>query len=312
MVNLTNNSKKYIEASQQGAPYYTLTAKEARATRANLQAEHYLAPELASIVDTTFDARDGYAVNIRIYTPIGKGPFPIIIYYHGGGWVFGNLDSADAGCRFIAAEANAIVVSVDYRLAPEYKFPIPLHDAYDALLWVFKHANQFNGISSHISVAGDSAGGNLATVVTHLAKQLDGPEIIAQLLIYPVTDVSTQTYSYKAFGKQHGLDAQAMLWFAELYTKNADELKNPLVSPLLAENVTQLPKALIIAAEADILVDEGLAYAKKLKEANVHTEYIVLNGHIHSFFSKINFFEEETKETAKLIAQFLQTKVIIQ
>lgn len=305
-INITNEAKKYIEANKQGAPYYTLSAAEARASRQSLTNTPYTSTKLASIIDTTFTARDGEELNARIYTPKGKGPFPIIVFYHGGGWVFGNLDSADGGCQLLAGAAKSIVVSIDYRLAPEYKFPIPLNDAYDGLLWVHAQAASLSGLAEQITVAGDSAGGNLATAVTVLARDLKGPKISAQTLIYPVTDVSKQTPSYETYGENYGLDAQAMKWFASNYVNNQADLHNPLVSPLLTTDFSGLPATLIIAAEADVLFDEGVTYAQKLQAANVPTKYLVMPGLIHSYFSKMAFFEDETQSTADIIADFLQ------
>lgn len=305
MTKITFEAQQYIAAGKQGVPYYTLTAAEARAARANTSIVEQTEVELASIRNTTFTARDGEKIAVRIYTPKGKGPFPIIIYYHGGGWVFGNLESADGGCQLLASEAQAIVISVDYRLAPEYKFPIPLHDAYDALLWTYSQAASLNGLTNKISVSGDSAGGNLATVVTHIAKKENGPSILAQALIYPVTNVSTQSETYSLFGENYGLDAQAMTWFTEHYITQEEDVINPLISPLLADDVTDLPKTLIIAAEADVLLNEGVAYAQKLQQANVPTEYVVLPGLIHSYFSKMNFFADDTRATARKIAAFI-------
>lgn len=305
MTQITNEAKQYITFSKQNAPYYTLPVAEARAARATLASTIPVA-SLATIHNTTFKARDDQDTAVRIYTPKGQGPFPIIIYYHGGGWVFGDLNYADAGCQLLAQETHSIVVSVDYRLAPEYKFPVPLYDAFDGLKWVHQEATSFNGLPDQISVVGDSAGGNLATVVTHLAKQEKGPKISAQALIYPVTDISRQSSSYDVFGENYGLDRKAMEWFAAHYiTKNVD-IHNPLISPLLAEDVTGLPKTLIIAAEADVLYDEGVAYAEKLKAANVPTEHTVVPGLIHSYFSKMQFFEKATITTVQQIARFLR------
>lgn len=305
MTYITNEAKKYIEANKQGSPYYTLSAAEARASRQNLTSAPYSTTELASITNTTFTARDGAHIQARIYTPTGQGPFPIIVYYHGGGWVFGNLESTDGGCQLLAVATQSIVVSIDYRLAPEYKFPTPLHDAYDGLLWVHAQAEAWNGLAQQIVVAGDSAGGNLATVVAILARDLKGPTISAQTLIYPVTDMSKQAPSYETYGEHYGLDTEAMQWFASHYSNEQADLHNPLISPLLTADFSGLPKTLIIAAEADVLFDEGVAYAKKLQAANVPTQHLVLPGLIHSYFSKMAFFEDETKKTAKIIADFL-------
>ncbi|QGG51521.1 alpha/beta hydrolase [Lysinibacillus pakistanensis] len=305
MTKLTNEAIHYIEANNISIPYYDLTPAEARAIRAVPKWESTQAPQLASITDRKITVRDGAKIEVRIYKPTFDKILPVIVYYHGGGWVFGNLESSDAGCQLLAEKAEAIVVSVDYRLAPEYPFPIPLHDAYDSLVWVYENIVQFGGDATTLSVAGDSAGGNLATVVAYLAATLNGPAIQAQALIYPVVNVDFTTASYSAFGEHYGLDKQGMQWFAGHYT-NGQNYKDPLVSPLQIEDVSFLPKTIIIAAEADVLYDEGLAYAQKLAAAGVTVEHINMTGLIHSYFSKMNFFEEATIQTAEKIASFMK------
>lgn len=305
MIQLTNEALRYIEAINTGAAYYEMTPQEARAIRAIPQWNSAHSPKLASIEDRKIIVRDGTNINVRIYTPIYGEKLPIIVYYHGGGWVFGNLASADAGCQLLADKAQAIIVSVDYRLAPEYPFPIPLHDAYDGLLWAYENAATFGGDPTNITVIGDSAGGNLATVVTYLTTQLNGPKISAQALIYPVTNLDFTTSSYDVFGQRFGLDKIGMQWFAKHYT-TVENYANPLISPLRIENARVFPKTIILAAEADVLFDEGLAYAQKLSDAGVIVEHIVMPGLIHSYFSKMAFFENATIETVEKIAAFVK------
>jgi len=200
MTKLTNEAIHYIEANDSTIPYYNLTPAEARAIRTVPKWESTQAPQLASITDRKITVRDGAKINVRIYKPSFDKILPVIVYYHGGGWVFGNLESSDAGCQLLAEKAEAIVVSVDYRLAPEYPFPIPLHDAYDSLVWVYENILQFGGDATRLSVAGDSAGGNLATVVAYLAATLNGPAIQAQALIYPVVNIDFTTASFEIRG----------------------------------------------------------------------------------------------------------------
>lgn len=304
MAHLTNEAIRYIKTNETGKPYYEMTPVEARAARSVPKWQSPLKPTLASIEDKKITVRDGTKINIRIYTPITEKSLPIIVYYHGGGWVFGDLESADAGCQLLAEKAQSIVVSVDYRLAPEFPFPTPVHDAYDALLWAHKHAAQLNGDSSRIIVAGDSAGGNLATVITHISKRENGPVISAQALIYPVTNLNFTVDSYQKYGSHFGLDTQGMAWFADHYV-NGKKRTDPLVSPLLAEDFTHLPKTLLLAAEADVLFDEGVSYAQKLAKAGVDVKHIVMPGLIHSYFSKMEYFEDATIKTVEKIAAFI-------
>ena len=305
MITLRKEAVQYLEAQRTGTPYYKVSPQEARAMRTVTQWQSAHKPKLASIEDHKITVRNGEQITVRLYTPVLGKTLPVIVYYHGGGWVYGNLESVDAGCQLLADQAQAIVVSVDYRLAPEYPFPTPLHDAYDSLVWVHNHMEALGGDASRLSVAGDSAGGNLATVVAYLATALEGPSLHAQTLIYPVTNVDFSTVSYLAYGEDYGLDTQAMQWFSHHYTEKAN-FTNPLVSPLQLEEVRNMPKTFIIAAEADVLFDEGLNYAQKLKAAGVVVEHITMPGLIHSYFSKMNYFEEATIETVTKIAQFLK------
>lgn len=305
MTCLTNEAVRYIQATDVKPHYYDMTPQEARIMRAVPTWHSPHLPQLAAIENKQITVRDGQQINIRLYLPEHAEKLPVIIYYHGGGWVFGDLESADAGCRILADKAHAIVVSVDYRLAPEHPFPTPLHDAYDSLLWVFDNIASFGGDKSRLTVAGDSAGGNLATVVSYLAATFNGPKITAQALIYPVVNLDFTTASYCAYGEHFGLDKQGMQWFAEHYTE-PNNFRNPLVSPLQIENLDVLPKTMIIAAEADVLFDEGLAYAQKLAAAGVYVEHVPMTGLIHSYFSKMEFFEAATIDTVEKIATFVK------
>ncbi|MGE7693974.1 alpha/beta hydrolase [Lysinibacillus sp. NPDC094177] len=305
MTKLKDEAIRYIKASESSKQYYNLTPQEARAIRIVPKWTSPHSPQLAAIENRKITVRDGAQINVRIYRPVLDEKLPVIVYYHGGGWVFGNLDSTDAGCQLLAEKAQAIVVSVDYRLAPEYPFPTPLYDAYDSLEWVYENIEIFGGDAANLTVAGDSAGGNLATVVAYLAATLNGPAIKAQALIYPVVNVDFTTASYNSYGKHYGLDKQGMQWFAGHYTEK-DNFMDPLVSPLQIEDLSVLPKTIIIAAEADVLYDEGLAYAQKLSDVGVTVEHVNMTGLIHSYFSKMNFFEEATIETAEKIANFVK------
>ncbi len=305
MTKLKEEAVQYIKVSHSSKQYYDVTPQEARALRMVPKWTSPNCPQLAAIDNKIITVRDGAQINVRIYRPILDKTLPVIVYYHGGGWVFGNLDSTDAGCQLLAEKSQAIVVSVDYRLAPEFPFPTPLHDAYDALTWVSENIENFGGDAANLTIAGDSAGGNLATVVAYLAATLNGPAIKTQALIYPVVNVDFTTPSYNAYGEHYGLDKQGMQWFAGHYT-NKENYMNPLVSPLQIEDLSVLPKTIIIAAEADVLYDEGLAYAQKLTDAGVMVEHVNMTGLIHSYFSKMTFFEEATIETAEKIANFVK------
>ena len=305
MTKLRDEAVRYIKASDSKKQYYDLTPQEARAVRLVPKWTSPNSPQLAAIDNKKITVRDGAQINVRIYRPVLNKKLPVIMYYHGGGWVFGNCDSTDAGCQLLAEKAQAIVVSVDYRLAPEYPFPTPLYDAYDSFMWVFENIENFGGDKANLTVAGDSAGGNLATVVAYLAATLNGPAIKAQALIYPVVNVDFTTASYNAYGDHFGLDKQGMQWFAGHYTDKENYME-PLVSPLQIDDLSVSPKTIIIAAEADVLYDEGLSYAQKLTDAGVTVEHVNMPGLIHSYFSKMDFFEQATIETAEKIANFVK------
>jgi acetyl esterase len=247
-------------------------------------------PQLVRIktTDITFE-RDGYHVPARIYHPEGTGPFPIIVFYHGGGWCLNSVDLYDYVTRYIAKFANSVVISVEYRLAPQYKFPTGLEDCYAALEWAASNASSFNGDPKYISVAGDSAGGNFAAVVAIMARDKKGPDLLSQILIYPATDLSnTSTYSFKRYSKGYFLemDGSKSNPVYEMYLNNESEVKNPLVSPMLTQDLNHLPHAVFISAECDVLVDDALCYAQRLSDSGVKVDYFLFEGMHHGFINE--------------------------
>ena len=302
---LSTNAKLYLEAFNSGPKFQSLTADQVREMMSLVPVpEGIEVPPVAKVENRQIAVNDG-EISVRIYTPSGQGPFPLFLYYHGGGWVIGDLETADAGCRLLAEKTGRVVVSADYRLAPEYRFPVPVEDSYAALCWANEHAAELNAIKDDIVVGGDSAGGNLATVMAILSQQNNGPSITAQALIYPVTNLDFTTSSYEKFAEGYGLDKDLMIWFGEYYVRNADQFNDPHVSPLLAENVSALPPAVIVAAENDVLVEEGKQYRDKLKAAGVSVDYVQIDGSVHGYFSNMALFADETKTTVDAIAKFL-------
>lgn len=310
MPNLLNSTKKYLQIVNHQTPLYTMTPKEVRKIRENApkpKLQHTV--NLSKIENVLIQVRDGSSIKGRVYIPEGNGPFPVIIYYHGGGWVLNSIETSDASCRLLAEQTKSIVVSVDYRLAPEYKFPTPVFDAYDAFLWTVEHLKEWNGVESQIVVAGDSAGANLATVVTLLNKKMNGPYISAQILLYPVTDLSFNTSSYEQFKTGYGLEKKDMEWFKNYYLNDESEIDNPYISPLKSDDVSHLPQALIIVAENDVLRDEGIAYANKLLSMNVKVEQHIAKGLVHSYFTKNEIFTESIHCTINIINTFVKHNV---
>jgi len=226
----------------------------------------------------------GGELPIRIYTPAGTPPFPVLVYYHGGGWVIGDLDTHDQTCRELTNAASCVVVSVDYRLAPEHRFPAAAEDAYAATAWVAGHAANIGADPRRIAIGGDSAGGNLAAVVALMARDRGGPSIVHQLLVYPVTDYDFGTASYRENADGYLLTKDSMEWFWNCYLARPEDGKNPLASPLKANVLGGLPPATVITAEFDPLRDEGEAYGHRLRGAGVEATITRYEGMVHGFF----------------------------
>jgi acetyl esterase len=226
----------------------------------------------------------GAEIPVRVYTPEGPGPFPILVWFHGGGWVVGDLDTADPTARHLTVGGGCLTVSVDYRLAPETKFPGAAEDCYAAAVWAAQHAAQLHGDTSRIAVGGDSAGGNLAAAVSLMARDRNGPPLAFQLLVYPVTDRNFDTPSYAQNAEGYLLTRDSMQWYWGHYLNEASEATHPYAAPLQAEALGGLPAALVITAEFDPLRDEGEAYAQRLQQAGIPTTYSRYDGMIHGFF----------------------------
>jgi acetyl esterase len=222
-------------------------------------------------------------IPVRLYGPAGPGPFPALVYFHGGGWVVGSLETADRFCRMIANAVGCIVVSVNYRHAPEHKFPAAAEDAYAAIRWSAEHAGAFRGDPMRVGVCGTSAGGNLAAVVALEARDRGGPPLCYQLLIVPVTDFSFETPSYREHADGYGLAADTMRWYWQHYLSRPTDGLHPLASPLRAASLRGLPSAFVATAEFDPLRDEGEAYAARLKAAGGPTTSRRYSGMVHGF-----------------------------
>ena len=244
-------------------------------------------PPIAETRDLQASGPQG-PIPLRLYQPLPaaqrKAPPPVLVYYHGGGWVIGSIDSADGACRTLCMNSKAVVISVDYRLAPEHKYPAPVEDAYEAFTWVAANAASLGIDPARIAVGGDSAGGNLAAVTALMARDRKGPAICFQMLIYPVTHHSYGTPSIRENGNGYLLTEASMRWFWGHYlTRDLDGM-DPYASPLLAPDLSGLPPALVQTAGYDPLRDEGEAYAQRMKEAGVQVECVRYDGLIHGYF----------------------------
>ncbi len=259
-----------------------LAREASRATHA-LQ----LPPEpVASVEDRVIDAGSPAAdrIPVRIYRSSTDGRLPVLVYFHGGGHTIGDLDTQDSACRALANGAGCAVVSVDYRLAPEHPFPAPLEDAYAATRWVAQAAEGERFDATRVAVGGDSAGGNLAAAVALAARDRGGPPLVFQLLVYPTVDGLCESPSHERNGAGYLLTSRLIAWFRDNHVPRVEDRSHPLVSPLRAESLACLPPALVISAEFDPLVDEGRAYAARLRDAGVAVRERHFEGMIHGFW----------------------------
>jgi acetyl esterase/lipase len=238
-------------------------------------------PEVGEIVDGTLPGADGSPLAYRMYRPATDGPHPITVYFHGGGWVLGSATSDDPLCRYLCVNSNSIVVSVNYRHAPEARFPAAADDGLAAAAWIAEHAEELGGIPGRLAVAGWSAGANVATVTAQQAKLAGGPTIVGQVLLCPVTDGTTKRPSYDANADGYGLTESLMDWFWDHYCDPADRA-DPKASPLRADDLAGLPPALVVTCQFDPLRDEGDAYAAALADAGVAVRHLPCPGQTHT------------------------------
>lgn len=244
-------------------------------------------PEVKGVVEIGADGPFG-PIPMYDYTPIGapeNKALPAIIFYHGGGWVIGSRDGHDSLCRYLSNATECRVFSVEYRLAPEFKFPVPIDESFIALKFISDNSEELNIDKSKIVVAGDSAGGNIAAVMSLMAREEKDLNVSYQLLIYPATDASKERASYEENGKGFLLEKEGMRWFYKHYLTNDKDRKDWRVSPILAPDLSNLPPSYIITVAADPLRDEGRDYVEALREAGNEVEHIEYDDVIHAFFS---------------------------
>lgn len=281
-----------------------MTPAEARAQiDAGARASTAPRPDVA-VANTRFPSKGG-PVAIRIYRSSDAADLPAILYFHGGGHVIGSLDSHDLTARHLCSGAGAVVVSVDYRMGPEYKFPAAVEDAYDALLWLAANAGELGVDAGRIGVAGDSAGANLAVVVAILARDAGGPALKLQSLVYPVIDYGLTDDSYERFAEGFGIvTTPAMHWFRNHYLRDLADAADWRASPIKAADLSGLPPAIVTAAECDVLVDEGKRYADALRASGVAVDYRLYPGMIHGFFGMIPAIDDAVTAQRAVHAAF--------
>jgi len=275
----------YERAAALGAPpVYQLTPAQARAEFRAGTAENGAGPEVAEARELVIGARDGAELHGRLYLP--HGARGTVVWFHGGGWVLDGLEGTDAMCRLLANESGAAVVSVDYRAAPEHRFPVALDDCHDTLRWVASQED-----AGPIVVGGDSAGGNLAAVCALRARAPQEPDVIAQVLVYPVTDSDLTTPSYLRYGEPDPLpmlSTRDMAWFFDCYARDPSDLSNPELAPLRTPDLSAVAPAIVVVAEHDPLRDDSLRYAERLRDAGVEVTLHHYDDMPHGFFTRGN------------------------
>jgi cation diffusion facilitator CzcD-associated flavoprotein CzcO/acetyl esterase/lipase len=264
----------------------TMSPADARTFSTAMSSQRPPGPAVGETADGVLPGAGG-DLNYRLYRPESAGPHPVIAYFHGGGWVLGSHDSDDPLCRDLCVRTGAIVISVDYRHAPESRFPAAPDDAFAAVQWIADHATTLGGLEGELVVAGWSAGANLAAVVCQLARDAGGPHISGQMLLTPVTDAAMDTGSYPENAEGYALSAALMRWFWDHYADAADRT-NPKASPLRASSLADLPPAVVVTCEFDPLRDEGIAYAEAMSAAGVSVHHIAARGHIHTSISAVD------------------------
>lgn len=261
---------------------------------------------IGEVINRKIPGPDG-EIPVRIYFPKETGNFGTLLYFHGGGWVIGDLDTCDAVCREISVLGNVTVISVDYRMAPESIYPAAVEDCYAALIWASENTELLKA-NGKLGVAGESAGGNLSAVMALKARDLKGPNIDLQCLLYPVTDCDLTRQSYEDNGRGFLLETQSMHWFWDIYCPNEDKRKENYASPLLSTNLSNLPQAFVATAEFDPLRDEGEAYARAIETAGAKVIYKCYEGLVHDFLSTATAFESSRQGLLDL-SQTIKTEL---
>lgn len=283
VLDVMNESGLVIDESTDPAAIRVQMEEFARAGRA--------AAEPVDRVDDRTIPGPGGELPVRVYRPSADTSLPVLVWFHGGGWTIGSLDTHDNTCRSLANAAGCVVVSVGYRLAPEHKFPAAVDDAVAATQWVAEHASELGGDAGRVAVAGDSAGGNLAAVVSLLARDAGGPALAYQLLVYPVTDYEFENPSMRENATGYFLELESMRWFYNQYLNDESDGDDWRFSPIRAAELAGLPPAFVLTAELDPLRDQGEAYARKLEAAGVPVELRRYDGVFHGFFGMRDFME---------------------
>ncbi|MFB6083828.1 MAG: alpha/beta hydrolase [Halorientalis sp.] len=285
-------------------PTYAVSVEEARDQLEAMAAMRGDGEDVATVENFEIQGPGG-ALPVRLYQPDGDGPHPVLVYFHGGGFVIGSLETHDALCRSVVNAADCAVLSVDYRLAPENPFPAAVEDAYAAVEWVAEHGDHVDADTDRIAVGGDSAGANLSAATTLAVQDRDGPDLAHQVLIYPVVSspvVGEEFDSYEENAEGYFLERDSMEWFHEKYVQDEIHLRNEYFAPLLADDLSGVPPATIVTAGFDPLRDEGIAYADRLESEGVDVTHAHYEDMIHGFATMIGVVDAAEDAVATIAA----------
>ena len=312
MNDLDSQVRRFLEnlADRAVPPYHLQTVEQARLSLLDQIKSMTNTIHIWQVTDLRADGPAG-PIPIRLYRPSAGDALPLIVYFHGGGWVLGNIETHDSIARQLSSSTGFAVASVDYRLAPEHPFPAAVEDAYASLQWLAGRASQLNVDRRRIAVCGDSAGGNLAAVISILARDYGGPQIALQILRYPCVDFGFDTGSYKAFATGYQLSKADMEWYRRLYLSSRDEWTHPHAAPIHAPDLSGLPPAIVVTAEFDVLRDEGRAYADRLRDSGVDVTYRCFEGLIHGFFGMTASIDKASM-AARDLASLIQDALMLQ
>jgi acetyl esterase len=298
--------RELLDLRAEAPPLGTVLVEEMRAAAPAQMAELFrmgMVSTPVAAVEDRFIPGPAADLPVRVFTPEGRDPFPVVVFFHGGGWVLGDLDTHDPMCRALCAGAGCVVVSVGYRLAPEHRFPAATDDALAATRWVAAHAAEIGGDPARIAVAGDSAGGNLSAVTALRIRDEGGPKLGGQLLIYPgLGHPASPTPSYIENAEGYGMTREAASWFYEQYLPGESQASHPHAAPLFAPDLGGLPPALVITAEYDVLRDEGERYVERLRAAGVPARLSRYDGVHHRFAELIGIVDQAAKARDEMCA----------
>jgi acetyl esterase len=305
--NMAPEARRVLERRHERSriPYHRLSVEAARSAFRDHMTSNEPPPSVGRVRTTAIGDDRHPSLPLRIYSPDESGPHPVVVYFHGGGWVLGDLETHDVFCRELTRRAAVIVVAVDYRRAPEWRFPAPMVDGWRAVTWVAENATYFGGDPARLAVAGDSVGGTIATSVSMACARWDGPELAHQLLLHPATDTTVDSESYDEYESGVIGSRAGMEQYWRYFLRDEFDRANPYAAPLRFPDVSPLPPARVLTCEYDPLRDEGMAYAERLGDAGVLREHVHEDDVFHGYFLAVEFMDRAS-EGVDVIAEGLR------